>query len=472
MNPHLTRSIQRLKPLGRWLYDHRVETLWERDTRTLPRYLQKRRRAYRHFAQKEIAPLAFQADQAPRSHDPRPLLARAGRLGFQSELLPWPMGKMPYRALVEGKVFAIALKAEEFSAACGGLGLSLLAHDLGMGPLLLSGHVPTLLRWHWPINRANQRGDVKLVAYAISEPEAGSDVEESEGARQARYTTTARRVPGGYLLNGQKVFISGGGHCDHVTVFAALEREDGTAPRVDTDWCCFIVERERRGFGIGRRERKLGQRACDASQLFFDGLFVPRRNLVGTERSGWALNRNVLNYSRGPVGAIALGIARGAAETATEFARGTRLGNRPLIDYQEVQLALAEMWLDTMAMRGLVWHGARHSLPVQGVAAATKAFCADTGYRVANRAMELMGDHGYLSTLGAEKAMRDARLNQIYEGTSQINYLAFIESFWESDLVPNTADHTDGDEMSPARRAHPSTPQGSGTPHAQDARSG
>lgn len=139
----------------------------------------------------------------------------------------------------------------------------------------------------------------------------------------------------------------------------------------------------------------------------------------------------MLNYSRGPVGAIALGIARGAVEAATQFARETRLNNKPLIAYQEVQLALAEMWLDTMAMRGMVWQSMRHRLPVQGIASAAKAFCADLGFRVANRAMELMGDHGCLATCSAEKAMRDVRLNQIYEGTNQINYLAFIESFYE-----------------------------------------
>lgn len=435
MHSNLAYSIRRLEPLGRWLYDHSAETLWERDTRTLPGYLQKRRRAYRRFAQEHIAPLAFEADQSPEDYGPRPLLARAGRLGFQSELLPWPLGRMPYRALLDGKVFAIVLKAEEFCAACGGIGLSLLAHDLGMGPLLLAGHLPTFFRWLWPINRANLRGDVKLAAFAITEPGAGSDVEESEGATQARYITTARKVTGGYVINGQKVFISGGGHCDYVTAFAVLERPDGAQAQVGTDFTCFIVERRR--FQVGRRESKLGQRACDATQLFFDDVFLPQRNLIGTERSGWALNRNVLNYSRGPVGAIALGIARGAVEAATEFARDTRLDNKPLIAFQEVQLALAEMWLDTMAMRGMVWQSARHRLPVQGAASAAKAFCGDVGFRVANRAMELMGDHGYLATQRAEKAMRDVRLNQIYEGTNQINYLAFVESFWESDIAGN-----------------------------------
>ncbi len=439
MHRNLAHSIQRLKPLGRWLYQQRNEALWEQDTRTLPRYLQRKRRAYRRFAQEQIAPLAFQADQHPEAYDPRPLLAKAGRMGFQSELLPMPLGTMPYRALLNGKVFALILKAEEFSAACGGIGLSLLAHDLGMGPLLLSGHLPSMLRWQWPINRANRRGSAKLVSFAITEPDAGSDVEESEGASHARYVTTARKVTGGYVINGQKTFISGGGHCDYVSLFAVLERQDGEAAQVDTDFTCFIVERDRKGFSVGRRERKLGQRACDASQLYFDDVFVPERNLIGTERSGWALNRNVLNYSRGPVGAIALGIARHAVEAATRFARETRLNNQALIAFQEVQLALAEMWMDTMAMRGMVWQSGRLFLPEQNSAAASKAFCAETGFRVANRAMELMGDHGYLRAQAAEKAMRDVRLNLIYEGTYVINLLALVESLWESDMAPPRA---------------------------------
>jgi alkylation response protein AidB-like acyl-CoA dehydrogenase len=285
-----------------------------------------------------------------------------------------------------------------------------------------------MLRWQWPINRANLRGDVQLAAYAITEPGAGSDVEETEGATQARFVTKARRIEDGYVINGQKAFISGGAHCDYVTVFAVLEREDGGPAQVDTDFTCFIVERGREGFRSGRRERKMGQRACDATLLFFDDVFVPRRNLLGTERSGWALNRNVLNYSRGPVGAIALGIARGAVEAATVFARETRMGGRLLIGYQEVQLALAEMWFDVMGMRGLVWQSVRHFLPAQGASAAAKSSCADIGFRVANRAMELLGDHGYLTANRAEKSMRDVRLNQIYEGTNQINQLAFVEA--------------------------------------------
>jgi alkylation response protein AidB-like acyl-CoA dehydrogenase len=435
MHPELLDSIQRLKPLGRWLYDHSTETLWERDTRTLPRDLQRRRRAYRRFAEQFIAPLAREADRDPEGVDLGPLYREAGRRGFLSEAAPWPIGTMPWRAISGRHIFHFALKAEEFCAACGGIGLALLFHDLGMAPLLLCGDLGVWRRWLWPICRANRRGEIRLVAYAITEPEAGSDVEESEGATSARFCTVARKVRGGYVIQGQKVFISGGSRADYVVVFAVLEREDGQPPRVDRDFTAFIVERGREGFRTGRRERKLGQRACDATQLFFDQVFVPETHRIGPERSGWALNRNVLNYSRAVVGAIALGIARGAVEAATRFARETRLGNRPLLAYPEVQVALAELWALTMAMRAMVWQSARYRRPVQGIAAATKALCADLGVYITTRALDLMGDWGYMPAWGVEKALRDVRLNPIYEGTNQINMLALVESFWVSDLA-------------------------------------
>lgn len=436
MDAILTNSIERLAPLGRYLYDRGPETLWERDTRTLPASLRARRRAYKRFGAEQLAPRAIEADRAPHDYDPRPLFAEAARRGFQSELVPPPFGKMPMYALASRRtIFHSVLKAEEFCAACGGLGLSVLAHDLGIAPLMISGHLPTWKRWLLPLSRDNMSGHPKIAAFAITEPSAGSDAEDTEGAAAARFTTTARAVTGGYVLNGQKVFISGGAHADIVSTFAVLEPTDGSKGRIDRDWTAFVVESNRKGFRVGRSEHKLGQRACDATELFFDDVFVPSENLIGTERSGWALNRNVLNYSRLPVAAIGLGIARGAVEAATEFARSARLGGKPLLSYQEVQLALADLWLEVMAMRGMVWQAARHKSAMQGINSATKARCGDGAFAVTTRAMEFLADHGTLTVNRAEKTMRDARLNQIYEGTNEVNRLGFIEAFWESEIA-------------------------------------
>lgn len=436
MDHALQRSTHQMAAIGQRLFDTDSRHLWDRDTATLPRVLRARRASYREFARSEIAPLALGTDADPHAYDPRALLAKSAARGFQSEQLPPPFGTMPVRALRTNPIFCAVLKAEEFSAACAGLGLSLLAHDLGAAPLELCGDLRVVKRWLVPLCRANRSGDPRLAAFAITEPTAGSDMEDTEGARTARLLTTARRVAGGYVLNGQKVFISGGKHADIVTVFAALQPSDGSPPRVDRDWTGFVVERGSSGFRTGRSENKLGQRASDATELFFDEVFVANEDRIGPERSGWALNRNVLNYSRLPVAAIALGIARGATEASIEFCRHARLGGRPLLSYQEVQLTLAEMWLDISAMRAMIWQGARQALPSQGVSSAAKAFCGDRAFAVSTRAMDLLSDHGTLTTNKVEKSMRDARLNQIYEGTNQINRLAVIEAFGDADFAP------------------------------------
>lgn len=453
MDPVLRRSVDLLAPVGRTLYDTSDVALWDRDTATLPRALRKRRHAYRAFAQRELAPRAREGDAHPELVDVGPLLGQAGRLGFQSEMLPVPFGTMPTGGL-RHPMFHTVLKAEEFTAACGGLGLALLAHDLGVAPLVLSGDGAAVRRWVIPMYRQLRAGTPRLAAFAITEPGAGSDAEDTDGARTARVGTTARRVEGGYVLNGQKVFITGGARADLVTVFAAVEPDTGPA-RIDDHWTCFVVTDDMQGFRTGRREHKLGQRAADATELFFDDVFVPDANRVGAEHSGWALNRNVLNYSRIPVGAIALGIARGALEAAIDHARRTRMGNRPLLAYQEVQLTLADLWMDVAAMRAMVWQAARHSPPNQGVSAATKAFCGDRAYSVATRAMDLLGDAGASSENRVEKAMRDARLNQIYEGTNQINRLAVFEGFSTTDFAGISEDKEEFDELAACNARHP-----------------
>ena len=238
------------------------------------------------------------------------------------------------------------------------------------------------------------------------------------------------------MLNGQKVFITGGAYADLVTLFATLEPEGGGAGRVDRDWTCFVVERGTTGFRTGRREHKLGQRAADATELFLDDVFVPSANLVGTERSGWAINRNVLNYSRLPVGrASPSGSLAAPPRPPPPTAAGPVSAGSRFSPYQEVQLTLADLWLETMAMRAMVWQGARHIPPAQGISSAVKTFCGDRAVAVAARAIEVLADDGAHVAGGVEKRFRDGRLNQIYEGTNQLNRLALVEALWETDLA-------------------------------------
>ena len=425
----MKHAVGDLALLGRALVDNRDLPFWERDTRTLPWFFRRTRRRYRRFADEHLRPFALEADRDPDRFDPRPIIAAAGRAGLQTELMFPPIGTLRFLHGLYAIGLAACLKAEELCAACGGLGLTLLAHDLGVAPLLLSGDLKAVWRWQRPIYRSILRDEPKVMAFAITEPSAGSDVEETAGAAKARLMTRARRADDGWVLNGRKCFITNGAIADYATLFAALEGEGVES------WTCFLIERGMPGFSVGRKERKLGQRAADASELVLEDCFVPDRNVIGRVRGGWPINRNVLNFSRTPVGAIAVGIARGALEHALDFCRSTQLGGRPLAHFQEVQLALAEMMIRIQAMRATVWHAARSHIPYQAMSSAAKVFCGDTAVEVCSRAMELLGDHGYLHGQHVEKCLRDARLNQIYEGTNQINRLAVIEGQWNAEVM-------------------------------------
>lgn len=413
---------KRLPLLGRLLYDARATDLWERDTRTLPRLFRRMRRRYRVFAGEHIAPLALATDLDPASTDVKALFLKSARHGFQTELMPPPIGNASIRGLLHSILLGPVLKAEEFCTACGGLGLALLAPELGMAPLFISGDLGAMLGWMRRIYREIRRGEPAITAFAITEPGAGSDAEETEGAAVARPSCRARTVEGGFRISGRKVFISDGRVARWVTLFAAID--DGGLE----SWTCFLIDKGMKGFSVGRSERKMGQRAADATELILEDVLVPPNRVIGPVGAGWAINRNVLNFSRPVVGAISLGIARGAFERALAFCRETTLAGKPLVEYQDVRLRLADMMLHLAAMRTTVWHATSYRLPFQAAGPIVKVFCSDTAWEICNDAMALLADHGFLHGHGVEKAARDARLTQIYEGTNQINRLAIVES--------------------------------------------
>jgi alkylation response protein AidB-like acyl-CoA dehydrogenase len=314
-----------------------------------------------------------------------------------------------------------ALKAEELAVVDGGLMLLVCAHDLGVAPLILSGQMGTIRRHVLPAFRASERGEPHLFAYAITEPAGGSDVEEGHGAALRRPGVVAKRLPGGYRIRGRKCFISGGDIAKAVVVFAALEGEGMES------WTAFLVHRGAAGFHVARTELKMGMRASGAAELELDDVFVPDDSVIGGLRNGWALNRATLNMSRIPVAAMGVGLARAAMEEATTFACRFSLAGKPLVAYQEVQLALAQMIAETAAARSMVWQIASRRQARQAEACAAKFYCTDTARRVCEMAMDLLSNHAPLHRNRIEKALRDARLTQIFEGTNQINRLGVIE---------------------------------------------
>jgi len=425
----MKNAISQLNVIGRLLVDNREKTMWERDTATLPRGVRKWRKRALKFAREYIRPAAPQADIDPYSFDPTPILRASARKGFQSLMFTFPFGRADTPAYYKSTTLQVAVIAEEFATECGGIALALLAHNLGVAPMLLAGHIMTYVRHTIPFYfKTTWFGNPSCMAFAITEPGAGSDVEETEGGAAAKLVTTARPVKGGYILNGTKCFISGGAIAKKITLYAKIQGEGIES------WTCFLIEKGMKGFSVGRREKKMGQRAADASELILEDVFVPKKNVIGKVRAGWANNRNVLNYSRPAVGAMALGHGRGAFERALEFCRKARLGNKRLIDYQDIQLELADMMISLWAARSLVWQSLREFRCYQSISAAAKVFASDTAFKVCNQAMEIMGDHGYIHSNGVERSWRDARLTQIYEGTNQINRLAVIEHQWEAEI--------------------------------------
>lgn len=407
---------------------------WELETRRLPRPMRPLRRRWRDFAQTELAPLALEVDALPHwpvEELPDPLhrlLVTAGRAGWLSDLLPKPIGSGPVTAAVYPLAMMTSLKVEEFSRACGGLMLLLSAHMLGQVPLLLSADPGLIRRRLIPGLRRNLAGEPYLFAFAITEPDAGSDVEDGHGAALRHPGVVARRADGGWLLTGRKVFISGGDVAEGFTVFAALDGEGYES------WTCFFVERGTPGFRPVRTELKMGMRASGAAELELIDVFVPDADVVGKLRGGWSLNRQTLNLSRIPVGAMAVGFAQAACDIAVEHVTRPRAGGRARIHDQSVQLAIADMIAATSAIRAQVWAAASTWRLRQATSAMTKFYATDTAMQVIETGMDLLGAEALLHQTGLEKVWRDCRLTQIFEGTNQINRLAVIEDLQQEFL--------------------------------------
>ena len=411
---------------------------WEIETRQLPRPLRRLRRRFRDFARRELAPPALAVDALPHwpiDTIPDPLhrlLVTAGRAGWLSDLLPKPVGSGSPLAAAYPLSMITSLKVEEFSRACGGLMLLLSAHMLGQVPMLLSGDPLLIRRRLVPGLRRNLAGDPYLFAFAITEPDAGSDVEDGHGAALRHPGVVARRADGGWLLSGRKVFISGGDVARGFTLFAALDGEGYES------WTCFFLERGTAGFRPVRTELKMGMRASGAAELELLDVFVPDADVVGRLRAGWSLNRQTLNLSRIPVAAMAVGFAQAACDIAVEHVSRPRPGGRARIHDQSVQLAIADMITATSAIRAQVWTAAASWRLRQSTSAMAKFHATDTAMQVIETGMDLLGADGLLHHNRLEKVWRDGRLTQIFEGTNQINRLAVIEDLQHQFLYPST----------------------------------
>ena len=461
--------------------DDRPPPLIRNSPRGRSREVEAVRSRAREFADRHLRPRALELDRRC-AEDPAYFdwdIVRAGaEFGMLRLLAPASAGGGG------GVSTHTSAMMEELSAACPGIGLIFGANALGISPLLFS-----VSHWYGVLAElvaAERAGSPQLVALAVTEPEAGSDMENPELLKRGRVTSHARRVAGGFRLTGTKRFISNGNVARWLTVTMPT---DPRRPAETLTW--FLVDARSEGFSVLRTEHKMGQRACPAAELAFDGVFVPDEQVVGREGDGVSTVLTVLACSRPAVGAIATGIARGAYERVLDWLQDNPAA-AGLLEREHVQLALAEMAedvhvarqayvdaateLDLEALGGALSHPAVRSLElvpvtvgrrpsVQKVLASgfmrdftagllhrtttdrgltrslalsslAKARCADVAMRVTTAALELVGLRAGAVRAELEKLWRDAKLTQIYEGTNQINRLDAYHGLAHGDALP------------------------------------
>jgi acyl-CoA dehydrogenase len=351
------------------------------------------------FAEKEIRPVAWEYDKDGKW--PQEILQKAWEVGLMNTHIPEEYGG-PGLGYFDG-----CLIEEELSWGCSGIQTSLGCNGLATAPIVLGGSEEVKKKYLGAITE-----ELKLVSFCLTEPDAGSDV---SGMR-----TSAVKRGDKYVLNGSKCFITNGSHADYYTVYAKTDKEAG-----HRGISAFVVERDW-GVVVDKKEDKLGQRASNTATISFNDVEVPAENLLGEENKGFKLAMMTLDRTRPGVAAMATGIARAAFEFATDYARERVQFGVPIAMHQAIQFMIADMATEIEASRLLTWksacmldNGERNTL----VSSHAKRFAADTAMKVATDAVQVYGGYGFIKEYPVEKLFRDAKIMQLYEGTSQIQRL-------------------------------------------------
>jgi alkylation response protein AidB-like acyl-CoA dehydrogenase len=371
------------------------------------------RDAVRILADEQIAPRAAEIDRTGEfPWDVKELLASHDVLS-----LPFPE---QYGGL-GGDLLTVCLAIGQISRACATSGLILAVHELGSLPILLAGTDEQKARWFPDLAAGKQ-----LIAFALTEAEAGSDV--------AAARTRARRdeATGDWIIDGSKRFISQGSVADLVVVFAATAADDGTETPRHRRLTCFVVESGTPGFGVERIEHKMGIRGSPTAELSFSGVRVPDGNRVGEVGDGFGIAMRTLDRSRPGIAAQAVGLAQGALEVASAYARDRTQFGRPIAEFQMIGAMLADMDAQTEAARQLLYKACTEIQSGAADAARWSAVCklvaGDTAMRVTTDAVQVLGGYGYIDEFPVERMMRDAKITQLYEGTQQIQRLVIARA--------------------------------------------
>jgi acyl-CoA dehydrogenase len=362
----------------------------------------------REFSQKEIVPRAAHHDET--GEFPREICLKAWELGLMNTHIPEAYGGAGLGVL-EG-----CLIAEEIAAGCTGIGTAMEANTLAEGPIIVGASEEQKNRILRPMSE-----ECRFASYCVTEPQAGSDV--------AAIRTTARKVGDDYVLKGQKMWITGGSIADWYFVLAYTDPS-----QKHRGMSAFYVPRETDGVEVGKKEQNMGQRASDTRAITFHDVKVPKENLIGKEGGGWLLAMAAFDHSRPVVSAASVGLARAAMEHAVRYSKERIAFGVPIQKHQAVAFMIAEMAMKIEAARFLVWNsawkidrGERNTRE----AAMAKAFGADSAMQIALDAVQVFGGYGFNKEYPVEKLMRDAKVFQIYEGTSQIQRMIIAREIFD-----------------------------------------
>ena len=359
------------------------------------------------FAEKEIRPKAAEYDEH-QTH-PADVITKAHEVGLMNPHVPEELGGAGLGSM-DG-----AILGEELCWGCSGIGTAIVANILGALPMLIAGTEEQQREWLPPLLE-----EPILCSFALTEPNAGSDVSGIQ--------TTATRHGDDYVINGSKMFITNAGHASWVIVFASTDKAAG-----HRGLTAFVVPTDTGGVVVEKHLDKMGQRATDTSALGFQDVRVPVGNRLGDEGQGFKIAMQTLDHTRPGTAAGAVGVARAAFEHAVEYSKERVQFGQPVAMNQGVNFLVADMAAEIEAARLLVWQAAW--LLDQGKRATlqssyAKRFAADTAMKVTTDAVQIFGGYGYIKEYPVEKLMRDAKLFQIYEGTSQIQRLVIAREIY------------------------------------------
>jgi butyryl-CoA dehydrogenase len=352
----------------------------------------------RAFAEAEVKPLAAEIDETHRF--PTETVEKMKRYGLLGMNVPTQYGG------AGADVLSYAIAVEELSKACATTGVILSAHNsLFCDPLLNFGTEEQKQKYLVPA----AKGEV-LGAFGLTEPNAGTDA--------ASQASRAVLKDDHYLLNGTKIFITNSGEAEFYVIFAMTQPEKGTRGIT-----AFIIEKSMPGFTFGKLERKMGINGSATRELIFKDVIVPVENRIGQEGEGFKIAMKTLDGGRIGIAAQALGIAQGALDETIGYIKQREQFGRPISKFQALQFTVADMTVQTEAARLLTYSAAsakQEGLPYSDKAAMAKLFASETASFVTNRAIQLHGGYGYTQEYPVERMMRDAKITEIYEGTSEV----------------------------------------------------